>query len=103
VQIGRNKAITTIQPQYILAVQTSTGPDSISRIRSFVSLSKELLDDVAIEKDVVYTVPNKGYEVRAKQVRSVGQLELSSIPLPGPSPQQVSLALFEAMADLGGI
>jgi len=90
-------------PQYILAVQTSTGPDSISRIRSYVSLSKELLDDVAIEKDVVYTVPSKGYEVRAKQVRSVGQLELSSIPLPGPSPQQVSLALFEAMADLGGI
>jgi len=64
-------------PQYILAVQTSTGPDSISRIRSYVSLSKELLDDVAIEKDVVYTVPSKGYEVRAKQVRSVGQLELS--------------------------
>mmetsp|Transcript_10397 Transcript_10397/g.11146 ORF Transcript_10397/g.11146 Transcript_10397/m.11146 type:complete len:152 (+) Transcript_10397:561-1016(+) len=104
-QLGKSCRLDGIRqsPQYILAVQTSTGPDSISRIRSFVSLSKELLDDVAIEKDVVYTVPNKGYEVRAKQVRSVGQLELSSIPLPGPSPQQVSLALFEAMADLGGI
>lgn len=90
-------------PPYILAVETSTGPDSISRIRSYVSLSKELLDDVAIENELVYTVPSKGYEVRAKQVRSVGQLELSSSPLPSPSPEQKSIALLEAMASLGGI
>ena len=90
-------------PPYILAVQTSTGPDSISRIRSYVSLSKELLDDIAVDKELIYTVPSKGYEVRAKQVRSVGQLELSSSPLPSPSPEQKSKALFEAMTSLGGI
>ena len=87
-----------------MAVQTNTGPDGISRIRSYISLSKDLLDDVAIDKELLYTVPSKGYQVRAKQVRCVGLLELSSAPLPSPSPDQISTALLETMTDsLGGI
>jgi len=91
-------------PPYVLAVETNTGPDGISRIRSYVSLSKELLEEVAVDNELLYTVPSKGYQVRAKQVRSVGRIELSSAPLPSPSPDLVSKALLEAMKDdLGGI
>jgi len=91
-------------PPYVLAVETNTGPDGISRIRSYVSLSKELLEEIAIEKELLYTVPSKGYQVRAKQVKSVGHIELSSSPLPSPSSDQISKALLGAMTDnLGGI
>ena len=91
-------------PQYILALETNTGPDGISRIRSYVSLDKDLLEEIAVEKELLYTVPSKGYQVRAKQVNSVGSIELSSSPLPSPSPDQVSEALLDAMKnDLGGI
>ena len=85
-------------------METNTGPDGISRVRSYVSLTKFLLEDIAVDRQLVYTVPSKGYQVRAKQVNSVGSIELSSAPLPSPSPGEVSKALLEAMnKDLGGI
>jgi ATP-dependent helicase HrpB len=85
-------------------VETNTGPDGISRVRSYVSLTKDLLEDIAVDRELLYTVPSKGYQVRAKQVNSVGSIELSSAPLPSPSPDEVSKALLEAMnKDLGGI
>ncbi|KAG7349020.1 ATP-dependent helicase [Nitzschia inconspicua] len=80
---------------------TSTGPDGISRIRSFVPISKDLKS--SSEKDLVYTVPSKGYEVRAKRIAAIGQLEISSSPLPRPTGEQVTMALWEAMTGLGGI
>jgi len=62
------------------------------------------LEDIAVDRELLYTVPSKGYQVRAKQVNSVGSIELSSAPLPSPSPDEVSKALLEAMnKDLGGI
>eukprot|EP00536_Pseudo-nitzschia_multiseries_P002773 jgi/Psemu1/184229/e_gw1.38.100.1 len=91
-------------PPYILAVETNTGPDGISRVRSYVPLSKDLLEELAVDKELLYTVPSKGYQVRAKQVKSVGQIELSSSPLPSPSSDQISKALLDAMTNnLGGI
>lgn len=91
-------------PKYILAVETNTGPDGISRVRSYVSLTRDLLEDIAVDRELLYTVPSKGYQVRAKQVNSVGSIELSSSPLPSPSPDEVSQALLDAMKnDLGGI
>lgn len=62
------------------------------------------MEDVAVDRSLLYTVPSKGYQVRAKQVNSVGNIELSSAPLPSPSPEEVSKTLLEAMnEDLGGI
>jgi len=91
-------------PSYILAVETNTGPDGISRVRSYVPLEKDLLEQLAVEKELLYTVPSKGYQVRAKKVRSVGRIELSSSPLPIPSSDRISQALLEAMTyNLGGI
>ncbi len=91
-------------PKYIIAVETNTGPDGISRVRSYVSLTKDLLEEIAVDRELLYTVPSKGYQVRAKQVNSVGSIELSSSPLPSPSPDEVSKALLDAMKnDLGGI
>ncbi|VEU39637.1 unnamed protein product [Pseudo-nitzschia multistriata] len=91
-------------PPYVLAVETNTGPDGISRMRSYVPLSRDLLEGIATEEELLYTVPSKGHQVRAKLVRSVGRIELSSSPLPSPSPDKVAEALLRAMAEhRGGI
>ena len=88
----------------MLAVRTSN-TDNISRIRSYVTLSKDLLDGIATEKDLVYTVPSKGYAVRSKRVRSIGHIELDAVPLRNGSLsfEQIAQALFDAISTMGGI
>ena len=91
-------------PKYLLAVRTSN-TDNISRIRSYVTLSKDLLDGIATETDLVYTVPSKGYAVRSKRVRSIGHIELDAVPLRNGSLsfEQIAQALFDAISTMGGI
>ena len=57
----------------------------------------------AIEEDTVFTVPSRGHEVRAHRVLSVGSLELSSMPLPAPSAEEVRTALRTAIHTMGGV
>jgi ATP-dependent helicase HrpB len=90
-------------PSFLVATETSTGPDGTSRIRSFAPISKSALQQYSSEKDLIYTVPSNGYEVRSKRVTAIGQLELSTSPLPSPSSVQVTEALLEAMTSLGGV
>jgi len=89
--------------EYIIVVDTSTGDDDKTRIRSYANIDLKSLLDVAEETDEVYTVASAGYEVRARKVVKVGSLQLSSSPLPSPSPEKVTEALFGAIALLGGV
>jgi ATP-dependent helicase HrpB len=90
-------------PSFLVATETSTGPDGTSRIRSFAPIPKSILQGYSSERDLIYTVPSNGYEVRAKRIAVIGHLEISSSPLPSPSTVQVTEALLEAMTSLGGI
>ncbi len=40
-------------------------------------LIKKILLDMAVERDVIFTVPSRGHEVRARQVLAMGSLELA--------------------------
>ena len=75
---------------YILVIDTSTGDDGKTRIRSYVEIDSSTLRDVAVEEDEVYVVESKGYEVRARKVTKVGSLILSSLPLPSPPAEQMT-------------
>jgi len=88
---------------YIIVIDTSTGDDDKTRIRSYVNIDLQSLLNVAEEKDEVYTVASKGYEVRARKVVKVGSLNLSSLPLPSPPPEEVTEALLRAINSLGGV
>ena len=105
--LGRSARLDDIPiqdaPEYIVVVETSTGDDGKARIRSFAPIDKDTLLDAAAEQDVLFTVPSRGYEVRARRVVSVGTLELSSMPLPSPSADQVTSILKDTIQYLGGI
>lgn len=88
---------------YIIVIDTSTGDDDKTRIRSYVNIDLQSLLNVAVEKHEVYTVASKGYEVRARKVVMVGSLKLSSLPLPSPPPEKVTDALLAAIHSLGGV
>jgi ATP-dependent helicase HrpB len=94
---------TADAPEYIIALECSTGDDSIVRIRSFASLGIEALRRVAREDDVIFTVPSHGYEVRARRVLQVGAIELSSTPLPTPSGVEVTKILMDTIRSFGGV
>ena len=103
--LGRSARLDDIQdgPEFIVVLETTTGDDGKARIRSFASVSKETLLDMAEEKDVVFTVPSRGHEVRARRVLGVGSLELRSSPLPTPSGEEVCRVLKRTIRDLGGV
>ncbi len=88
---------------YIIVVDTSTGDDGKIRIRAYANVDSDTLEDVATEKDELYTVASRGYEVRARNVVKVGSLELSSSPLPSPQPEEVSGILMDTITSLGGV
>lgn len=88
---------------YILVIDTTTGDDGKTRIRSYVDIDSSTLRDVSDEVDEVYVVESKGYEVRARKTTKVGSLVLSSLPLPSPSAEQVTELLLNTIEDIGGV
>ena len=88
---------------YILVIDTTTGDDGKTRIRSYVDIELSTLRDVASENDEVYVVESKGYEVRARKTTKVGSLVLSSVPLPSPSAEHVTELLLNTIDDIGGV
>jgi ATP-dependent helicase HrpB len=103
--LGRSARLDDVRDasQYVVVLDTSTGDDGKTRIRSFVSIDKEELLAVAEERETVFTVPSRGHEVRARKVLEVGALELSSTPLPAPSAEEVTAALKDAISSIGGV
>lgn len=103
--LGRSARLDDIQtaPNYLVVADTSTSDDGKTRIRAFVPIDKDVLLNMAEERDTVFTVPSKGHEVRAKRVLAVGYLELSSTPLSAPSPEEATRVLKETIASLGGV
>ena len=89
--------------EYILVIDTSTGDDGKTRIRSYVDIESSTLRDVSSEVDEVYVVESKGYEVRARKTTKVGSLVLSSVPLPSPSAEQTTELLLDTIDDIGGV
>eukprot|EP00957_Ditylum_brightwellii_P129291 9862471-Ditylum_brightwellii.AAC.1 len=101
-----NSSNSDAAPNFAIVLDTSTGDDGKTRIRSYVTIHDGILrrEDVSVEKDVVFTVPSRGHEVRARRVRTVGALELSSVPTPTPpSPDDVAGALLDAIRSIGGV
>lgn len=89
--------------EFVIVVDTSTGDDGKTRIRSYSRIDAPTLLEVATEKEEVYTVASKGYEVRKRKVSKVGSLILSSSTLPSPSSEEVSSILLETIETLGGV
>ncbi|KAL3778040.1 hypothetical protein ACHAWO_010276 [Cyclotella atomus] len=88
---------------YVIVVDTSTGDDGKTRIRSYCKLDPSTIKNVATEKDEVYTVASKGFEVRKRRVSRVGSLILSSSTLPSPSAEEVTSVLLDTIESIGGI
>ena len=88
---------------YILVIDTSTGDDGKTRIRSYVDIDSSTLRDVSSEEDEVYVVESKGYEVRARKTTKVGSLILSSQPIQVPSAEGVTDLLLDTIYDIGGV
>lgn len=89
--------------EYLVVVGTSTGDDGKIRLRAYAKVDIQTLRSIATEKEEVYVVPSRGYEVRAKKVMTVGSLELSSQPLPSPPSEEVSEILLKTIVSLGGM
>ncbi|KAL7544105.1 hypothetical protein ACHAXR_013583 [Thalassiosira sp. AJA248-18] len=87
--------------EYIIVVDTSTGDDGKTRIRAYSKIDSKHLREVSSEKEEVYVVASRGYQVRKRQVRKVGHLVLSSTTLPSPSPDEVTNILLETIESLG--
>eukprot|EP00977_Amphora_coffeiformis_P011440 scaffold2767_cov177-Amphora_coffeaeformis.AAC.14 len=104
--LGRSARLDGIQrdaPDFIVVADTTTSDDGIVRIRSYAPITSEVLYRVAKEKEVAFTVPSRGYEVRAKRSLFVGSLELRSTPLPKPSSDEVTKILLKTIRSLGGV
>jgi ATP-dependent helicase HrpB len=90
--------------EYVVVTETSAGDDGMTRIRSYATMDETVLRRmIATERDVVFTEPSRGHEVRARRVLAVGVLELSSTPLSTPPQEQVSAVLQEAIRAEGGV
>ncbi|KAL9185797.1 hypothetical protein ACHAXT_003574 [Thalassiosira profunda] len=89
--------------EYILVVDTSTGDDGKTRIRSYAKIDSAVLQEVACEKEEVYAVATKGYLVRKRRVMKVGSLVLDSTTLPSPSSEEVTEVLLDTIDSLGGV
>lgn len=103
--LGRSARLDGVRdsPDYIVVTETTTGDDGIARIRSYAPIANEVLNKVAKDEVLVFTVPSRGHEVRAKRSLMVGSLELSSIPLPAPAGEQVTKILLDTIRQLGGV
>ena len=89
--------------EYLIVVDTSTGDDGKTRIYSYAKIDASTLESVAVEKEEVYAVASKGYEVRKRKVRKVGSLVLSASTLPSPSSYEVTQVLLDTIDSIGGV
>ena len=89
--------------EYIIVVDTSTGDDGKTRVRSYSKIEPSVLQEVSSESEEVYAVESKGYQVRKRLVRKVGSLVLSSTTLPSPSSDEIAEVLLETIYSLGGV
>lgn len=89
--------------EYVIVVDTSTGDDGKTRVRSYSKIESSVLQDVSSESEEVYAVESKGYQVRKRLVRKVGSLVLSSSTLPSPSSEEISEVLLDTIESLGGV
>jgi ATP-dependent helicase HrpB len=103
--LGRSARLDGVRDgsEFVVVVDTSTGDDGTARIRSYAGITKDALTAVAVERDIVFTVPSRGYEVRARRVLSVGSLELASTPLPTPPAYKAASILLETIRGIGGV
>jgi ATP-dependent helicase HrpB len=103
--LGRSARLDSVRDaaEFVVVVATSTGDDGTARVRGFASIDEAALLDVAVERDVVFSVPSRGHEVRARRILAVGNLELSSQPLPAPPAEKVTSILLETIRGLGGV
>jgi ATP-dependent helicase HrpB len=87
----------------VIVVDTSTGDDGKTRIRSYSKIDASTLRAVASEKEEVYVKASKGYEIRRRKVIKVGSLVLSSTPMPSPSSEEVTSLYLDTINELGGV
>lgn len=92
----------SVPPDYVVVADTTTGDDGKTRVRAFASIDKARLLERSFEREVVFTVPSRGHEVRARRARMIGSLELESTPLPSPPVDKVVEILKETIQKLGG-
>jgi ATP-dependent helicase HrpB len=88
--------------EYIIVVDTSTGDDGKTRIRSYAKIEPSKFCEISSKEDEVYVVASKGYEVRKRRITKVGALVLSSTPLPLPSSEEITNVLLDTISSLGG-
>ena len=84
-------------------VDTSTGDDGKTRIRSYLKIDSSELREISSEEDEVYVVASKGYEVRKRRITKVGALVLSSTPLHLPSSEEITNVLLDTITSMGGV
>ena len=103
--LGRNAKLFTdsSSPEYSVVVETATGDDGNARITTFAPIDRKSIANIAEEITKVYTEPTKGHEVRARRVICIGDIELSSNPLPSPPADEVASVLLDAIRRLGGV
>ncbi|KAI2514119.1 ATP-dependent helicase C-terminal [Fragilaria crotonensis] len=103
--VGRSARMDGVHDaaEFVVVVDTSTGDDGIARIRSFAAIGREKLLGAAVERDSFFTVPSRGHEVRACRLLEIGAIELSSLPLPTPSTDQITAVLKDAIRASGGV
>ncbi|KAL3764071.1 hypothetical protein ACHAW5_010441 [Stephanodiscus triporus] len=89
--------------EYIIVLDTSTGDDGKTRIRSYLKIDSSEIRDIASTEEEVYVVASKGYEVRKRRITKVGALVLSSTPLPLPSSEEITDILLDTINSLGGV
>ena len=89
--------------EYIIVVDTSTGDDGKTRIRSYLKIDSSELREISSEEDEVYVVASKGYEVRKRRITKVGALVLSSTPLHLPSSEEITNVLLDTITSMGGV
>lgn len=89
-------------PPFVVVADTSTSDDGKVRMRAYAAVDKDDLMARSTEREIAFTVPSRGHEVRARRVRMVGSLELEFTPLPLPSQEMITSVLKETIESLGG-
>ena len=103
--LGRTAKLssTSGSPDYSVVVETSTSDGGNTQIISFAPIDQKSLSAIATDSTKVFTEPTKGHKVRARSVRSIGHIELSSTPLPSPPADKIASVLLDTIRHIGGV